>query len=251
MLLRQLNPTDWKPEVGEALRGSLVVVTGSSGVGKSYLVDTVCAELRVPWLDLESFGSFVQVHDGRTCFYVDVPKLMSYLDTWEGREMLIVGYCDNLSEVIAHLARQFLLSFYIVTCSPATHKRICTARYFDLKAQGLELKQQKWYARARLPISRLTIGMGEAVWGHLCTFAYGLYVAGELQSIPEGFIPNIAHSDFRWRKWASDLAKIEDLLISSVEASTYKVALITNVIPEKVRTIRGWYPVRGGIRHVE
>jgi len=250
MLLKHLNPTDLSEEVGGAVRSSLVLVTGSTGVGKSYLVDSVCSELRVPWIDLESFGKQITAADGRTCFYVDVPALVKFLDDWEGSETLLVGYCDNLSEVVAFLSRSWLMSFYVVTASAETHKRICLARYFECKARGDEMGlQQKWYARSRMPVSRLTKGMAEAAWGHLCTFAYGLWVADELVGAPKDLFPKIDECNFRWRKWAAELVPQQEVISQYVAASTYKGGLIVNSIPEKVHSIKGWCQVKGGIKH--
>lgn len=239
MLNNAMNLADWLTEASEASRKSLVFMTGESGVGKTYLADALALKTKSMFLDLDSFGSQVDV-DGRERWIVDTDAMYQYLDN-HPEVGIVCGTSDNLADVFKALGPKWFLSIYYVQAAPDLFRKIQAKKRDEAIRNRLpEDWIRGWANKARMTDERVNQMFTDSSWSYLCSVAFGLAQANELK---DGNVKDFIVSDkpLSFKAWADKLKPNRDEIIAKLANSVNSFGVVMNDATADVQITSGWH----------
>jgi len=231
MLIPQVNPTDWLTEVGEAIRRSLVLITGEAGSGVTFLARAAEKHYSTGMIDLDLYCRR-EMKSGYARWICDIDKLRGYLENTT-EIFIVAGRCDNFNEVVELLAPEYCLSVYLVSADPETYRQIHTMRALEGRRNRVpETVTSVWISRAKQSPSKIREASAESLATLVCCIAYGVQSSGDLEfSAP---FPPVNSDRPRWRKYTAENAWIVYSAISELQAKFFAFKVINNVVDPSV-----------------
>jgi len=194
-----------------------------------------------PWVDLDSFGSKEVVEtDGvrKVRWVVNIPMLKDFLDR-NIHVHLVSGTCDNFAYVIAALAPEYALSFYIAIAEPALYRLTMAAKAAEQQEKSLPSEwTATWLAKSKLSDVQIANSYEESAWGTIVAFAAGLQMAEELVGYTFHTLPTITE---KFKVWAKSQESHREQILDAVMRATVSTGYVYNPYVSGVEIQHGWH----------
>lgn len=238
-----MNLAEWLTQASETSRRSLVILTGESGVGKTYLADKLATQNKEKFIDIDSFGERVEYvdADGNTHgkWIVNAEQLVLFLDDHPEVHVLC-GTCDNFYQVVGLLSKEWFLSLFYVQAEPHLFKRIQAVKLEEAIRKRMPQNWiNGWRSKMSMSAERIRQMYQDSSWVYFLSAAFGMFKVNELNN--SGKLTFSVEPPTKWKKYAEELKPEKQLYLDALADSMYEVGTVENTAAEDVQITQGWH----------
>lgn len=238
-----MNLAEWLTQASEASRKSLVILTGESGVGKTFLADKLATRNKEKFVDIDSFGERVETvgesGDTHGKWVVDVKQLLLFLD--EHPEVhVLCGTCDNFYEVMYYLSKEWYLSLYYVQAEPTLFKRVQAVKLEEAVRKRMPINWiNGWRNKLAMSAERIRQMYQDSSWVYFLSSAFGMAMGGELNNAGTLAFPTAPPT--KWKQYAESEKPNKQAWLEALASSMCEVGSVENVAEDPAQITHGWH----------